>query len=67
MNSWTDPIVEPDWIWIPECPVRPNPASAFPSFNSFFLFTTAALESPAGEEGEMNSDPAFSFLPKLPL
>jgi hypothetical protein len=43
-----------------------NPASAFPYFNSFFCSQPLTLESPAGEDGEMNTDPAFSFLPKLP-
>ena len=54
-----------DWIWIAECPVRPNSASALSLLNSVFLFTTATLEGPAGEDGE----PARrqnSFLSKLP-
>ena len=53
-----------DWIWIAECPVRPNSASALSLLNSVFLFTTATLEGPAGEDGE----PARrqnSFLPLL--
>ena len=41
-----------DWIWIAECPVRPNSASALSLLNSVFLFTTATLEGPAGEDGE---------------
>ena len=53
-----------DWIWIPECPVGPNPASVFSSLNS--VFTTAALESPTGEIGEVRFASEYSLLPKLP-
>jgi hypothetical protein len=36
------------------------------SRNSIFCSQPLTLEGPAGEDGEMNTDPKFSFLPKLP-
>jgi hypothetical protein len=44
--------------------VSPTPASAF-SFLNFIFFTTASLESPAGEEGRIQWEPSF-FSPFLP-
>jgi hypothetical protein len=53
-----------DWIWLPECPVIPDPASVFSSLN--LVFTTAALEGPTGEIGEVRFASEYSLLPKLP-
>jgi hypothetical protein len=41
--------------------VSPTPASAF-SFLNFIFFTTASLESPAGEEGRIQWEPSFFLL-----
>ena len=69
-----------DWIWIEECPVRPNWASGSSLLNDVFLFTTAALapkgivKGPAVEDGEYGllwhcyaiSGRPTSFSPKTP-
>jgi len=47
-------------------PAVSNSACSF-SYIRSFLFTTAALESPAGEDGEDGFCFLDSFLPKLPI
>ena len=74
--------LQPSISRLPISSVGANPASAFPSLHSFSLFTTASLESPTGEVGEVCSSfdtchlqtmassvklqNYLSFLPKLP-